>query len=296
MKRSASWITCIALALAACGCSSKHTLAPDVPSIPQGTIVGADILGYRDNRSILVYLPVGYENRARPYPVLVVLDGMLAFGGGHTFAIQKFADSLIAVGRIPPIVVVGLFSAGGHQRYTEYVPSEGGEIFLDGVRDTLLPEVRARFRVTSDPDSTYLLGASLGGLLAADAGFTHDDTFRRVAGISCSYWAGSMIEVMRSHGRGEIDRFYQDTGDIDDNVFSDLQEVEAFARDSLGFVPGCDIKTVHAHGNHDTPAWRDRMPAILEYLLGPPGPECSSAMAARPGGHGQDQDFIQLPR
>ena len=277
MIRAVPWILCLALAFAVCGCASRDPLTPEVRTIPQGTIVGLEIPGYRNDRPLLVYMPFGYENRARPYPVLVVLDGRSAFGGWYSFAVHRAVDSLVAVGRIPPLVVVGLSSADGNQRYTEYVPSEGGEVFLDGIRDTLLPELRNRFRITSDPDSTYLLGASLGGLLAADAGFTHDDTFRRVAGLSVSYWAGSMIEVMRSHGRGELDRFYQDTGDIDDNVFEDLEEVEAFARDSLGFVPGCDLKTVLAHGDHDLPSWGHRMPSILDYLLGPAGPGCITA-------------------
>jgi len=273
----------IGLALALAGCGSKNPLfePTSFQVLKKGTIERTTIPGYRDNRELFVYLPHGHEERSRPYPVLVVLDGGSAFGPPNTFHIQKILDSLVFVGRVPPTAVVGIASALGDQRYVEYIPSFGGEVFLDGVRDTVLPEMRRRYGITSDPDSTYLIGSSLGGLMAVDAGFTHDDTFRRVAGLSVSYWAGALIPKMQAHGRGAVDRFYQDTGDGDDNSYDPLVRVETYARDSLGFTPGCDILTVLAHGDHDTYSWSHRMPSILEYLLGPPGPGCA-AIAARP--------------
>jgi hypothetical protein len=115
--------------------------------------------------------------------------------------------------------------------------------------------------------------------MSAYAGFAHGDTFRRVAGLSVSYpyEPSTVPTAMRTFGRGSLARFYQDTGDFDDNPFDMLQSIETLARDSLGMVPECDIKTVLGRGRHDIQSWAHRMPSILAYLLGPPGPACGVA-------------------
>jgi predicted alpha/beta superfamily hydrolase len=271
-------LACFALAVVLSSCESDADNPVATSGLPFSRTWITHVDGYRDNRAIYVHFPPNYTRTLRTFPVLVVLDGQTAFGGPNTFGLERVMDSLTIVGTIPPTVVVGIASASGEQRFTEYIPSEGGEAFLDGVRDTILPALRARYRITDDPDSTAILGASLGGIMAADAGFTHDDTFRRVAGLSVSYWAGQILTTMRTQGHGGLERFYQDTGDGDDNRFQPLQAVETLARDSLGFTPDCDIKTVLAHGDHDYNSWSHRMPSIIAYLLGPPGDACGVAL------------------
>jgi hypothetical protein len=274
----------IALAITSCGKNDPggNPLVPFGSPFTYGTVVRTLVPGYRAGRPVFVYLPPGYSRSSRTYPTLVVLDGGSAFGGTNTFGIDRVVDSLLSVGTIGPTIVIGVGSAPGAQRFTEYIPDEGGEVYLEGLRDTLLPAMRRRYRCTSDPDSTYLMGASLGGLMSAYAGFAHDETFRRVAGLSVSYAYQPLLSTMRTEGRGALARFYQDTGDFNDNSFGRLQEVERLAVDSLGFVPDCSIKTVQAHGQHDIDSWSHRMPQVLEYLLGPPGAGCSSTAQLSP--------------
>lgn len=275
-----------AIALALCGCGSSPT-ATDTQLLaffPHGEIVTTSIEGYRDNRRIDVYLPPGFERTTRSYPVLVVLDGEGAFGGRNTLRIQRCLDSLTFVGRISPTIAVGIASAAGDQRDQEYLPifyGRGGQEFLEGVRDTVLPEMRRRYRASNDPDSTSLVGFSLGGLLAEYAGFALDETFHRVAGLSSTIWESYFLDMMRREGRGQLQRLYQDTGDFDDNAFEPLVAIENYACDSLGFNRGCEVRTVLAHGQHDIPSWAHRMPSILDYLLGPAGAACAAPVARR---------------
>lgn len=280
-------VASVLLALGLCGCGSRDLGVSPLAYVafPHGKIEQMRIAGYRDARQIFIYLPNEYPSTSRSYPVLVVLDGESAFGDpAQSMHIDWTLDSLVAVGTVPPTIVVAIASSPGEQRDQEYIPwfGRGGDAFLAGIRDTVLPETRLRYRISSDPDSTSILGISLGGLMASYAAFSYDATFRRTAALSPGYWTDVFVSTMRARGRGDVERFYQDTGDGDDNWFAPLESIQEYARDSLGFTPGCDMKTVLAHpGDHDWNSWSHRMPSILAYLLGPPGMACSAARTAQ---------------
>ena len=145
------------------------------------------------SRDLLVWLPPGYdaaENKSKTYPVLYMMDGQHLFekidGAPASWSADEAAAKLIESGKIEPLIIVGIPNAGG-LRSQEYLPFEmidkvsprGGEFveFLDG-------EVRARieraFRVRTGPESTGVGGASLGAIIALEAGVTHPDVYGKV--------------------------------------------------------------------------------------------------------------------
>ena len=62
--------------------------------------------------------------------------------------------------------------------------------FADFVANELLPQVRKRWRATSDPAQTTLCGSSAGGLASAFAAFRHPDVFGNVLSQSGAFWPG----------------------------------------------------------------------------------------------------------
>src|SRR5882724_3193087 len=78
-------------------------------------------------RNLIVYLPPGYDQSGRRYPVFYLQDGQnlfdpaTAFGGSDWHA-GVTADDLIRRGRIEPLIMVGIYNTGV-RRVSEYTPT-----------------------------------------------------------------------------------------------------------------------------------------------------------------------------
>ena len=140
-------------------------------------------------RRFVVYTPPGYESSpSRRYPALVLLPGTpgdendWTIGGG--FAEVMF-DNLIAAGHMVPMVIVmhasDVLDRPGQRRGDENLRAFEGMLVSE-----LLPLVRKRYRVSTDPRSWAIAGLSLGGEFGMYAGLKHPELFRTVASISGS--------------------------------------------------------------------------------------------------------------
>src|SRR4051812_42215476 len=127
---------------------------------------------FGNTRTLRILLPSGYDapdNQARRYPVLYLNDGQNLFDAatstftGREWRVDETVRDLIAAGRIPPIVVVGIDHAGRRERFREYFPWV--DTFLDppepdpqGTRypaflvDEVIPFVEAQYRVAPNPE------------------------------------------------------------------------------------------------------------------------------------------------
>jgi predicted alpha/beta superfamily hydrolase len=272
----------IALACAAIGCGAPRVTQVPLSLLlgPHGTVQRVSCPSFRDGRECFLYLPpmVGGLVVA-PKQVVCILDGQSVFGGNGTLMANVVADTLIQRGHTAPFAILAIASGPGNQRVTEYTPwpnnlpadssGGGGQQFLLGVRDTLLPDIRSRYGLPVGPGATVLIGMSLGGLLAVYAGFSSDSTFCAVGALSPEYsWSGGRVfEHVRSHADAPLSALYQDMGTVDDNSMALLVKMGALV-DSIGFVPGCSESTSLAYGgNHTIQSWAKRLPATLEFLL-----------------------------
>ena len=82
---------------------------------------------YVISRDIEIWLPTNYEE-VSALPVLYMFDGQNIFHGkkgwindqySHGWQVDETLDSLINIGIIPPIMVVGVFNTGA-KRFSEY--------------------------------------------------------------------------------------------------------------------------------------------------------------------------------
>ena len=181
--------------------------APIVQEESDPIIIGHRISVHSDAldgiRSVYVHLPDGYQQGNIAYPVVYVLDG-----SEHRFhEVSGTARSLALLGRIPPVIVVGIpsvqrtrdFTPPGSEPSVETPANAGGaEDFLRFLSDELIPYIDGHYRTT--PHRT-LVGSSFGGLFVIYATLERPRMFRGVISGSPSLWWDNR-RIIRSMEKG----------------------------------------------------------------------------------------------
>ena len=147
-----------------------------------------------------IYLPPGYTGAARAtrrYPVLYLLHGAPGAPGDwlHGMHAQWMEDRGIAVGTLPPLIMIMPEGNGGVFHDSQYVNTAGGFRIEDAIARDLVRYVDAHYRTIPDRRARAIAGISEGGYGAMNLGLTHVDTFGTIASIS-GYFAASPAEVL----------------------------------------------------------------------------------------------------
>ncbi|HEX7494814.1 MAG TPA: alpha/beta hydrolase-fold protein, partial [Bacteroidales bacterium] len=185
----------------------------------------------KENYTIQVGLPIGYQHSAKTYPVLYVLDGDKSFG-----MTKEITDWLTWDNEIRDIIVVGISYGKGTNTwwknrardYTQfkdtvyyYYPNAGGaNDFLGFVKNELFPIINKNYR--TNQDSNAIIGLSFGGLLTSYILFSQPDMFKSYIIISPSlFWNGNSIlktEADYFSKHKELNKVvYMAYGSLDDN-------------------------------------------------------------------------------
>jgi predicted alpha/beta superfamily hydrolase len=148
------------------------------------------ILG--DVRTINVYLPPGYADPARRFPVLVLLDGGEKEDFHH---ITGLAQVTSAYGATEEAIVVGvegvdrrhdLTSPSSDPGDVKVAPTSGGAAaYRRFLVEELKPWIAAHYRTTG---RTGLIGESLAGLFTAETFLRQPSAFDDYIAISPSLW------------------------------------------------------------------------------------------------------------
>ena len=143
-------------------------------------------LGDPHQREVAVYLPAGYGEGARHYPVLYDLAGYTGSGIAHlnwkNFSenhIERL-DRLIGSGALDPVIVVfpDFFTAlGGNQ----YINSSALGPYADVLTRELVPFIESIFRVAPGKEHRGLFGKSSGGYGALIHGMRYSQHWGAVA-------------------------------------------------------------------------------------------------------------------
>lgn len=254
-----------------------------------------------NRRDVLVWLPYGYEDHPdRRYPVLYMHDGDNLFDAHASYSGEWQADEALTDLSHEGLeaIVVGLPNAGELRRveYNPY-PAQLGEVFWDGrgaayiafITDTVKPLIDATFRTQSTPASTGIAGSSMGGLISLYGFLARQDVFGLCGSFSPVPWIGTaetgLLPTLRQHGRG-TGKIYLDMGGREGEVIlgiaphltQDPAEADRLyldgvrqLRDGLlgvGYRLGQTLHYVEdAEAKHNEPAWAQRLPAALRFLL-----------------------------
>lgn len=130
------------------------------------------------NVSYYIYLPPGYEEGSKRYPVVYWFHG--AFGRPHSATpVVKRLDAAIHVGEAPEMIVVSCIDPTGLSMWTN---SKDGRLPMETIlTDELIPHIDASFRTNSDRSKRGIEGFSMGGYGAAYLGIKYNELFSSVS-------------------------------------------------------------------------------------------------------------------
>jgi predicted alpha/beta superfamily hydrolase len=235
-------------------------------------------------RTLIVYLPPGYEAGADRYPVLYLQDGQNLFDPATAFAGQDWradvtADHLIRRRLIEPLIMVGLYNTG-FERIAEYTPTRDqrqnggkGDRYAAMLAREVKPYIDAAYRTRRGAAHTGVGGSSLGGLVSLGAGLLYPRVFGRIAILSPSVWwdQQSILKMVERYQFPVRPRIWMDAGtaegDAPEQVIAELRMLRQ-ALLAKGWREDLDLRYSEAHGaGHNEWAWGARFGMVLEYLF-----------------------------
>lgn len=235
-------------------------------------------------RALYVYLPPGYDRAPeRRYPVLYLHDGQncwddpqepFGHGGWH---VNVTADRLIAAGEIEPFIAVGIPNTA--ERMNEYGPgkdvfSSAEHAYLQYLLRDVKPTIDRRYRTQTGPESTAIMGSSMGGIISLQAGLLHPEVFGQAGCLSPALRfrdeAGQgYFELLARVGKVPV-QIYLDSGTAGSNQDGapDTRRLAQALR-AAGWQEGDDLLHYEAQGaEHNERAWRARVDKVLTFLFG----------------------------
>ena len=258
-------------------------------------------------RTVRVLLPADYDaaaNRSRRYPVLYLNDGQNLFDPatstftGQEWRVDETVRALVAAGRIPDLIVVGVDHAGRHERFHEYFPypdaflrppdpDPQGRRYPAFLVDEVIPFVEGRYRADRDSALRGIGGSSAGALAAIYAVATRPGVFGRLLVESPSIYvndaqilkdaAGTRSwpqRIVLGAGTAESGQTTCDPATTAPNEPEVVTDLRRFARllGDAGVEPARIRLTVTPCGRHDEDAWAARLPDALRFLYAPAVP------------------------
>lgn len=251
-----------------------------------------------NTRDILVWLPPGYHENEKRFPVIYMHDGQNLFDEKTSYVGEWEVDeTMIELSKEGlEAIVVGIPNSG-ERRFFEYNPYESmleddhrgqGQEYLRFIIDTLKPRIDRDFHTLPESAATGIAGSSMGGLISLYALLAYPEVFGFCGCLSTAFWFGNfgLHQTIRTRSRG-IGKIYLDVGGREGETFGDLPEPwrsivrdpdEAYVqgvrslRDLLldqGYEAGRSLMYVEEpEGIHRESAWARRLPEALRFLLG----------------------------
>ncbi len=155
-------------------------------------------------RRLTVFLPPSYALSQTRYPAVYLHDGATLMTNTLNYMYRLFREGLLA-----ELIIVGISSPSRNREYTPW-PSPaattgredfggGGPAYLDEVADGIKPYIDSMFRTDPQPQSTGLIGYSLGGLVTLLAAYRRPDAFGRFGLLSPSIWYDGMLDYAEAN-------------------------------------------------------------------------------------------------
>lgn len=292
--------TLLCLALCTGLSVSAATRAQAAPAACTSTVTGdlrvhalkSTIFG--NERKVRVLLPAGYgdaANRDRRYPVLYMLDGQNVFDrcsnefNQKEWGVDETVQRLVADGKIPPMIVVGVDHAG-MDRAREYLPYKdfignpdmdepAGRLFPDFMTKEVMPLVDGQYRTLPGPPNTGIGGSSYGGVASLYMLLAKPNTFGYGLIESPTLWVG-MGQLVRDTSPlvampSKVFMAFggKESSDPAGNgkMVGLVRQVEANFH-AAGYDATNFRTVVEADAEHNEAAWKGRLPDALTFLFG----------------------------
>lgn len=133
-----------------------------------------------------IYLPPGYENGTREYPVVYLLHGYTdeEIAWVQYGRMDELVDKAIEKGDLPPMIIV--MPDGG---VTWYVNDyKGKKPWQDMFIKEMVPYIESNYRARDKKENRAVAGLSMGGYGALHIGMRNHELFCSVGAISSGSW------------------------------------------------------------------------------------------------------------
>ncbi|WP_432412917.1 alpha/beta hydrolase [Rasiella sp. SM2506] len=169
---------------------SKKETKPFV--IGETVSIPSEIL--KEDRILNIYLPHGYAESSKAYPVIYLLDGSANEDFIHIAGVVQFG-SFSWIHMLPESIVVGIANVDRKRDFTypsnnkldqEELPTSGGSAtFIQFLERELQPFIASNYKISEEKT---IIGQSLGGLLAAEILLKKPNLFNNYIIVSPSIW------------------------------------------------------------------------------------------------------------
>ena len=266
------------------------------------------------SRHIDVWLPSDYTDQKR-YAVLYMHDGQGLFDATQTWNKQAWnvhvaVARLVQANKIQDTIIVGIPN-GGTYRYSEYFPDKVlalapqsvradyvqraqrdkplADAYLRFIVEELKPVIDEKYSTRKEPDGTYIMGSSMGGMISIYAICEYPQVFGGAAGLS-THWVGrpsrwgpperlqnaslplAAFNYLKSNLPSPNTRsIYMDRGTVGLDAIYGMHQmvVDEIARE-MGYDAAHWQSRVFEGARHAEADWAARVEIPLVFLLGKP--------------------------
>jgi predicted alpha/beta superfamily hydrolase len=224
------------------------------------------------DRRVTVWLPEGYKQNTAKYPVLYVHDGQNQFDSTKTFNHQEWKldeviSSLSKQGKISAPIVVAIDNTAA--RTKEYGSVTMESPYADFIIKQLKPWVDSTYRTLQDRQHTTTMGSSMGGLIALNLAWYHDDIFSKAACLSPAFKIDQfdiLSEIKKYTGAKKDISLYIDDGSegLESKLKPGIDETVNYLKSK-----GYNLTYQIANGaEHNEAAWSKRIDKPLVLFFG----------------------------
>lgn len=238
------------------------------------------IAGLHLTKNVHILLPENYTRHPeRRYPVIYMHDAQ------NLFARAPAESKTWDVGRTLRFlaehcgfeaILVGI-DHGGENRIKELSPwpnprfgAAEGLSYMQFIVTEVKPRIDLSYRTLAGPQSTAMIGSSLGGLMTHYAAHAFPEVFAKAGVFSPAYWfASQVIEHTQQHPLPPDARLYLFIGDAEgEEALSGALDMHALLASQ--HPPGWSglALSIRKGGTHDETAWREELPRALIWLFG----------------------------
>ena len=306
----------MAVAMAAATQVEAQVTPQPIPTVTVGRIerLGHFRSRYVEARDIDVWLPPDYRADKR-YQVLYMQDGQMLFDAATTWNKQAWdvhlhLAGLMQRGEVADTLIVAIPNAGKY-RYSEYFPKKYlagvspklradyvrraqhgkalSDAYLRFIVKELKPAIDKRFSTRPEAASTFIMGSSMGGMIAVYALCEYPQVFGGAAAMS-THWVGkpsawgtpekiqnaafpmAAFRYLQQHlPAPDSQRIYMDHGTTGlDAIYGPHQGfVDEIVREA-GYTDANWQSRVFEGTGHTEKDWAARLDIPLRFLLGKP--------------------------
>ena len=253
------------------------TLSWEIADVPHGEIhqhfYQSAVVG--DHRDFLVYIPPGYDPRAKQtYPVLYLLHGYSDNASGWTAVgrANVILDNLIAQGKAKPMIVVMPLGYGEPRVLEPHsgvfhdpdITQRNFDKFREALLTEVIPKVESAYLVKKDRDSRAIAGLSMGGSESLLTGLNTLDKFSWVGAFSSGGFTPQFdkeFPELDSTANQQIHLLWIACGTDDDLIENN--------RNLRGWLTSKSIKHVDIEtpGAHTWMVWRRNLTEFAQLLF-----------------------------